>query len=65
VLYFADHASGEPVTMSDAEMESALQHPEDRQRVERAYAAARTRVEKMVRENGKERVLEWLIRGLQ
>ncbi len=65
VLYFADHASGESVTMSDAEMETALQHPEDRQRVERAYTAARARVEKMVRENGKERVLEWLSRGMR
>ena len=65
VLYFADHTSHEPVTMNEAAMEAAFEHPEDRQRVERAYAAARTRVEKMVRENGKERVLEWLKQGLR
>lgn len=63
-LFFADRSSFAQVVMQEAEMEAALHHPEDRQRVERAYAAARTRVGKMVEKNGKATVLDWLNRGM-
>ncbi|MBZ5525016.1 MAG: SpoIID/LytB domain-containing protein [Acidobacteriia bacterium] len=64
VLYFADRRDTESVVMSEAEIEAALRHPEDRQHIERAYAAARTRVAKMMEQNGKAVVLDWLNRGL-
>ncbi len=64
-LYFADpqHHS-EPAPMSDAEMEKAFSKLQDRQKLEQAYAAARSRVARMVEQNGKETVLLWLINGL-
>jgi stage II sporulation protein D len=64
VLYFTGRGNSEPVIMTDTEMEAALHNPEDRQRLERAYAAARTRVAKMVEKNGKATVLDWLNHGL-
>jgi stage II sporulation protein D (peptidoglycan lytic transglycosylase) len=66
VLYLSDPGhNAEPVQMSDAELESAFRHPEDRQQMERAYAAARTRVAQMVQQNGRQAVLQWLAQGLK
>jgi len=63
-LYFADPRKNiEPVQMTEAEMEKTFQNPGDRKSLEHAYAAARTKVERMVRENGKETVLQWLNSG--
>ena len=62
-LYLAGTRKG-PVIMSDAEMEEAMRHSEDRWRIERAYAAAATRVTKMIERSGKNTVLEWLRQGL-
>jgi stage II sporulation protein D len=65
VLYFADpRHNGQPVQMTDAQMEEALSHTDNRQALERAYAAARTKVEQMIQQNGKETVLLWLANGL-
>ncbi len=68
VLYFADPNSRaipqEPVSMNDAAIEAALQHPEDRQSLERAYTAARARVAQLINRNGRETVLQWLSTGL-
>jgi stage II sporulation protein D len=64
VLYFTDGRNPEPVLMTEAELEAALRRPQDRRNIERAYAAARTRVARMIEQNGKEVVLEWLSRGL-
>ena len=63
-LYFSENRNAGPVAMTDAEMEEALRHPEDRRRLERAYAASRARVAKMVEKNGKAVVLDWLNYGL-
>ena len=68
-LYFADRASDsarnfEPVQMTDAELERAFSQTQDRQGLERAYAAARTKVAQMIQRNGKETVLLWLTNGL-
>ena len=65
VLYFAGttHNSG-PVEMTTTEIEKAFAHPENRQAMERAYAASRTRVARMVQQNGRETVLLWLSQGL-
>lgn len=65
VLYLAETGRNvEPVQMKEAEIEAALEHPEDRQSLERAYAAARTRVAQMVQQNGRETVLQRLSSGL-
>ncbi|HEY6348599.1 MAG TPA: SpoIID/LytB domain-containing protein [Candidatus Angelobacter sp.] len=65
VLYFAEtNQNFQPVQMSAADLEKAFAHPDDRQQLERAYAAARTRVAQMVERNGKETVLRWLNEGL-
>ena len=64
-LYFAGPGKNfGPVQMTEAEMERAFQNPGDRKSLERAYAAARTKVERMVRESGRETVLRWLNSGL-
>ena len=65
VLYFSDARHNfEPVLMKQAEIEAALGHPEDHASLQRAYAAARTRVAEMIRQNGKETVFGWLSSGL-
>jgi stage II sporulation protein D len=65
VLYLADRDRPfAPVTMPEAEMEAALERGASQESLERAYAAARTRVAKMVEQNGKEAVLGWLASGL-
>ena len=65
VLYFSDiNAHVEPVQMSASEIENSLAHPDNRAGLERAYAAARTRVARMVEQNGRETVLLWLTSGL-
>jgi stage II sporulation protein D len=65
VIYLADGShSAEPVQMTEAQIEQALEHPADRQGIERAYAAAKTKVAQMVQQNGREAVLVWLANGL-
>lgn len=65
VLYFADPKHNlEPVQMSETAMEKALSQMQDRQELERAYSAARTKVAQMIERNGRETVLLWLTNGL-
>jgi stage II sporulation protein D len=65
VLYFADRDRPfAPVTMAEAEIEAALAGAVSQESLERAYAAARTRVARMVEQYGKEVVLGWLASGL-
>lgn len=65
VLYFSDpNHHFAPVRMSEAEMEKAFSRTDDREALERAYAAARTKVAEMVQQNGKEVVLHWLTNGV-
>jgi stage II sporulation protein D len=65
VLYFADSShNSEPVQMSVAQIEHALENPQDRQQIERGYAAAKTKVGQMMQRNGKQTVLLWLTNGL-
>ncbi|HKF20794.1 MAG TPA: SpoIID/LytB domain-containing protein [Candidatus Angelobacter sp.] len=65
VLYFADRDRPfAPVTMTEAEMEAALERAASQEAVKHAYAAARTRVGSMVEQYGKETVLGWLVSGL-
>jgi len=65
VLYLTDPDKRfEPVTMPEGQIEAVLQQPGGRDEIQRAYAAARTRVTQMVQENGRTAVLEWLSAGL-
>lgn len=65
VLYFAEtNQKFQPVQMSAPDLEKAFAHPDDRQQLEKAYAAARTRVAQMIQQNGKETVLRWLNEGM-
>jgi stage II sporulation protein D len=64
-LYLGDPKEGfQPVTMPEAAIESALQHASSQESLQRAYAAARTRVSQLVQQNGKDTVLLWLSNGL-
>ncbi|PYP83961.1 MAG: hypothetical protein DMG65_23415 [Candidatus Angelobacter sp. Gp1-AA117] len=64
VIYLTDSKHVyEPVHMKEAEIDTALHHPEDRQRLEQAYAAARTRITELIQQNGRETVLQWLNNG--
>ena len=53
-----------PINMSASEIEDCLKHPASRESLERCYAAARTRVARLVDQNGRETVLQWLSVGL-
>jgi stage II sporulation protein D len=64
VLYYADDKPFAPVVMTEAEIEAALGSAASQGSLERAYAAARTRVARMVEQYGKEAVLGWLVSGL-
>jgi stage II sporulation protein D len=65
VLYLAEpQQSFTPVVMSEHEMEAALEHPGSQESLRRTYAAARTRVAQLVRQNGRDAVLLWLSSGL-
>jgi stage II sporulation protein D len=64
-LYFADaNHNSQPLQMTEAQIEQVLENPQDRERIERGYAAARTRVGQMIQQNGRETVLLWLTNGL-
>ena len=65
VLYLADPRQNvAPVMMTEKAMEAALQHPADRQALEKTYAAARTKVVQIIQKNGRGAVLGWLSSGL-
>ncbi|HXA84011.1 MAG TPA: SpoIID/LytB domain-containing protein [Candidatus Dormibacteraeota bacterium] len=65
VLYLAEPKQNvAPVTMAEKAMEASLQHPADRQTLEKTYAAARTKVVQMIQKNGRDTVLGWLSSGL-
>lgn len=54
----------EPMSMSVQQIEAVLEHPGSRESLERCYAAARTRVARLIEDNGWETVLGWLSSGL-
>ncbi len=65
VLCLSDSSkNAPPVTMTERAIEAGLQHPADRQALEKSYEAARTKVAKMIQQNGRSVVLEWLTQGL-
>jgi stage II sporulation protein D len=52
------------VSLADEQIEAVLQQPRNRDEVEKAYAAAQSRVAALVQEHGKETVLSWLSGGI-
>lgn len=58
-----DHRDN-PINMNAGEIEACLEHPASRQSLEHCYAAARTRVSRLIEQNGRESVLQWLTTGL-
>ena len=64
-LYLGDtKASVQPITMPETAIESALEQAASQESLQRAYAAARTRVSQLIQQNGKDTVLLWLSNGL-
>jgi stage II sporulation protein D len=65
VLYLTEGLSNSPpVRMAERQLEDCLQRPPSREALANCYAAARTRVSRMVQESGRETVLRWLSDGL-
>jgi stage II sporulation protein D len=65
-LYLASPESSEAAApaMSDQQLESHLLHPASREEMERAYAVAQRKVNALVQQFGKQKVLSWLSAGL-
>jgi stage II sporulation protein D len=65
VLYLSEpDGNPAPVAMTEREMEAGLVHPASQESLQRAYAAARTRVAQLIQQNGRDTVLLWLSAGL-
>jgi stage II sporulation protein D len=52
------------IAMTDEQIEAVLRQPRNRDEVQKAYAAAQSRVAALVQERGKETVLGWLGSGI-
>ena len=52
------------VAMTDEEVEAVLRQPRNREEMQKAYAAAQSRVAALMQERGKETVLGWLSGGI-
>jgi len=64
-LYLAEPEKGTTARpIPDQEIETALQSTEDREKLQRAYSAARRRVQLLIQKNGRATVLQWLGSGL-
>ncbi len=66
VLYLSepDKRNSPAATLPDREMEEILRNPGTREKQEKAYAAARSRVASLIQHNGKSVVLDWLSSGI-
>jgi hypothetical protein len=66
VLYFTTEESGKSPTepMSAAKIEAILRHPRSREETDRAYVAAYAKVARLIEQDGRETVVQWLARGL-
>lgn len=53
-----------PSEMTDGQIEAVLRQPTNRQEVQKAYAAAASRVSALMQKYGKEAVLRWLSAGI-
>jgi stage II sporulation protein D len=64
VLYMAEPKQNfVPVIMPEKLIEAGLEHPADRQMLERSYAAARTKVAQMIQQSGRGAVIGQLVGG--
>ncbi len=66
VLYLSepDKQNSPASPLSDKEMEDILRNPGTREKQEKAYTAARSRVASLIQQNGKRTVLDWLSGGI-
>jgi stage II sporulation protein D (peptidoglycan lytic transglycosylase) len=66
VLFLSNNgaAGTAAVRMTDEQIEAVLRQPRNREEVQKAYAAAQSRVAGLVEEHGKETVLGWLVGGI-
>jgi stage II sporulation protein D len=66
VLYLAEPSkrNSRPVTFTDKEIEEILRNPGTREKQEKAYVAARSRVASLIQQNGSSAVLDWLSSGI-
>ncbi len=66
VLYLSepDKRNSPPATLTDKEIEEILRSPGNREKLEKAYAAARARLVFLIQQNGKSTVLDWLSSGI-
>jgi len=55
---------GATAEMTDGQIEAVLRQPANRQEVQKAYAAAASRVSALMQKYGKEAVLGWLSAGI-
>jgi stage II sporulation protein D len=65
-LYFAspENTVSPGVEMTDQQLESQLAHPTSREEMERAYSVAKRKVQQLIQQFGKQKVLSWLSAGL-
>ena len=67
IVLFLSNSNGAgtaAAAMTDEEVETVLRQPRNREEVQRAYAAALSRVTGLIEERGKETVLGWLSGGI-
>ncbi len=67
IVLFLSNSNGSRTTagaMTDEEIEAVLRQPRNREEVQKAYAAAQSRVAGLIADRGKETVLGWLSGGI-
>jgi stage II sporulation protein D len=66
VLYLSepDKRESPPATLTGEQIEEILRNPGNREKLEKAYAAARARLAFLIQQNGKRTVLDWLSSGI-
>jgi stage II sporulation protein D len=67
IVLFLSNSNGAgtaAAAMTDEEIEAVLRQPRNREEVQKAYAAAQSRVAGLIEERGKEIVLGWLSGGI-
>jgi len=66
VLYLSEpnKRNSQPTSLTDIQIEEILRTPGNREKLEKAYAAARARLASLIQQNGKITVLDWLSSGI-
>jgi stage II sporulation protein D len=66
VLYLSEpnKRNSQPTSLTDIQIEEILRSPGNREKLEKAYAAARARLAFLIQQNGRTTVLDWLSSGI-